>query len=221
MTMNDKIQKYLNESPDQILFKVGRIRWSDEQARPFGWFKNKLYVGDSGQDHYSMCVDDNTPDLKKEFKEFLSKDKGNERDFLQYSGRVWVRTKIMSFWNYPDKDRFKKTIEALKAEKVPVDDSWSVEVFDDMEAEVDSDSTGKLIPISEYTGKKIDIKRVKHEVSPMKKTRDKSIKPGYMKIKLPKNMTLAQYNALVKQEAEDFVPCSFSKFYFDEKKICQ
>ena len=107
-----------------------------------------------------------------------------------------------------------------------VDDTWQVEIYEGKDTLSDYISTtGKLISVSQYKGSKMVLKDIDtpHLLPPSKKgefLKKSGAIPGYLKLKLPKDMTIAQYRSMVQAEQEDFdiETYTFEQFWIDEKK---
>ena len=135
--------------------------------------------------------------------------RGQKRSWLDFPGRIWSDSKIITFWKYPSLFGFKKVLDGLKKNGFKVDETWQVEVHPK------GGGLSLLIPIEKYSGEFFDpnIKPIKsdnadevHRLPPDKKSKelkDRGVTPGYLKLKLPKDMTFAQYHSLMKQESTD------------------
>jgi hypothetical protein len=139
----------LNESPEDIV-KLGLNQWDDE-TRPFGFDEyGDSIIGDYGDSHYSewdaVMIDEMT---------------------YNYPGRFWETSKIISFWVYPPKEKFKEMINELgiNADIKFWDNGWEIEVIiedDKIYDKKDGDLYNitpkerimetKIIPIEEYIG---------------------------------------------------------------------
>lgn len=122
----------LNENPD------GNGKWRLPDAISFGLVDNVMYIG------YNPFIIDkynkNNPILQKAYNElgtdvktmmhiwigdFYSILYGDEgisdlcsmnRDDFEYSGRIWIERKIISFWAYPSKEKLPSILNKLKDE---------------------------------------------------------------------------------------------------------
>lgn len=194
---------HLKESPDQI-FNYN-LRYRDMTALPFGYYRNKLYIGEYGSTHWEMIKDDDT----------LKKYNIKSRDNLKFSGRLWTSSKIISFWKYPTPVEMKKFIKDFNSLKHPklfipkIDSTWKVEVVGNVKFgkiyDHDNWDNEQIIYISDYL--KLDVplkKRSKKELaqqhieSPMIKGKS-NVPHGVGSRKLYPGMksreTIAQYKA--------------------------
>lgn len=164
----------LKESPDFIydINVDGKERklyadWNDYDAICFGVYKGKMLVGQS-RSHMSLLGSVN-PEMKNNT---------SVKEILTYPGRLWLNSKIISFWEYPSKTELPKILRSLKKEinkqgygKISnfYDGKWLIELNDD----------GKAIPIKDYIGKSSTTRKdinIQHNLSPLKKTSTKYIK---------------------------------------------
>lgn len=167
--IKEEIKKILIENPDSI-DQFG-ASYENKDARAFGYYKNKFYGGyDSKIVHYEL--------IGVEDKNFPK-----ERYDFDYPGRLWLRKKVISFWEYPPKSKFKKIINDLeKFYKIKIcgDSRWKLEVIDSKNKyEVDKDwefEDVKFISIQDYIGSQKQIgKELSHVKSPMLKKKKKAI----------------------------------------------
>lgn len=232
--ISDLVKRMLSESPDRVSFKNGVLEHDDSDAYPFALHDGEFYFGGQGRAHYQMVyhMDELTDKWMKANKEQGKKLKMDHdfeiepRDFLDYPGRAWAKRKIISFWKYPERSDFLKVIKGLNSSLprrgyAAVDSSWFVEVYPDKTVK-HWDSPGVLVPIDEYKSdglKKVldDINQM-HVMSPEKKKKElekKGVTPKALNFKLPKDMTMAQYKSLIRQESYGYLP-KFKDYYFDE-----
>jgi len=91
---------FLTETPDQI--SVGSDHEKKElfsfntggAAFPFGYYKNKMVIGQEGNTHGQTASQD--------------------RAKMQYPGRIWTTKKVISFWVYPPKGKLKKVLKDIE-----------------------------------------------------------------------------------------------------------
>jgi len=103
------------ENPNAIYLKNKIINWDDVNTIAFSYYNDKLYVGAIGDIHDEILIP-----------------KGYEGDSRgQYSGRLFLKEKIIAFWHFPEnKQIFKKVINDL-TEKTFIDfdvPGWRVEI---------------------------------------------------------------------------------------------
>lgn len=98
MTRYKFTEGILKENPEYISVGDYTISYKNSEARAFGLCKKKMYVGDDNSVyHYT-----------------LGSEKGcNDRKDLQYPGRLWLKSKIISFWKFPPPKQFKKFMKML------------------------------------------------------------------------------------------------------------
>lgn len=105
----------INENPDKVSSKnfKGYHTWSSSDARPIGYLKGKMLIGD----------------LKSRHKE--QSPPKNRHDF-ESPGRIWENDKIISFWrlNSPLKNIIKDINVVLTdiGADFQIDSSWKIEV---------------------------------------------------------------------------------------------
>lgn len=82
--------KKIEESPDNFkISKNKKLHPFDEDAYSFGYFEGHLYITDYGETHGKIMSGDSSDDLE------------TNRYDLEYPGRMWIKSKVISFWNYP------------------------------------------------------------------------------------------------------------------------
>ena len=104
----------LFESPDHIDNEShdAHYNWDDKDAFPFGYMNGELFVGKSKESHDSMKINAVRYD-RYEFK---------------YPGRIWLKGKIVSFWEYPPtKEKLKEILDGLSS-KLGIE-IWSDPLF--------------------------------------------------------------------------------------------
>lgn len=119
----------MNESPDAISIKSSFgyiVDWTDPDARPFGMYDGVMYVSKRNETHEEMGRD-----LANELD--LNVSRLNRKDF-QYAGRLWWRSKVISFWEYPPRNKLKKVIDLInramkeQGDRVMIDGSWRIDI---------------------------------------------------------------------------------------------
>ena len=84
MATKYKFSENITESPDEIAAKGFYVGFRDGDAIPFGFKNGKAVVGDkTGQTHGDMTDNDGH--------------RVGGRSNLEYAGRMWTKTKIISF----------------------------------------------------------------------------------------------------------------------------
>lgn len=172
----------VSESADTVYLNYNKqLSYMSPYAYPFAYVNGKMKVGTGGDTHSSM---------------------GKPR---KYDGRYWENDKVMSFWYYPPKNKFKKVIKDLeKASNLKIlnDPKWKIEVIRNkktgkfLDQAKGSDWDWEVIPLSDYIGSS-NPKRVPHEKSPL--TKKAKVPSGTGSEKIPKDLkkgeTMAQYHA--------------------------
>jgi len=110
------------ESPDTISFSKflsdPELHWTDEDARAFGYYK-------------------------KDF--MLHKGTHTSRWRQDYPGRIWLDSKIISFWEYPEnKKKLKKIITDIenRIKQNIWNQGWQIEIL--------WNDSSKIIPLEDY-----------------------------------------------------------------------
>lgn len=182
------------ETPDGIIDANKHIYWSDGDAIAFGFEHGKAYVGYNNEMFFdSINVGDDFKDrIDKikwqdvermmmhsgiaDFYKFLYGEEHthnliSDRSGFGYPGRLWVNKKIISFWEYPNKEKLHLLIKMLRDEinniyGINIDFSaFEIEIkqneyvadldIDDEDYEPDMDwaqsqKNGILIPIKDF-----------------------------------------------------------------------
>jgi len=120
----------LNESPDNIYYNKRNLNYCTDGAYPFGY--------DDSNDDFLMT------DFKCDTHDSLISISGNEsgREHMYFTGRVWIKEKLISFWDYPENyTKLKKVLKDLEEEynilfyddepPIKIDDNWNIEVIMD------------------------------------------------------------------------------------------
>ena len=163
------------ESPNYIKMEDGQqIDWSDSMNNiTFSYYLGKLVSCSNGDNHYDLYnamfrgntdyfepVDGNIFKYKEGVSQEI-KDKintyGNSNGRGEYSGRVFVDDKILTFWKYPeDNEKLKEIVKDLE-EQCNLDmwnDDWKIEIILENENFRNRDyyytADQELIPIKEY-----------------------------------------------------------------------
>ena len=183
-----------------ILWKEGGVA--------FGYYKNEMFVSYPNDTHEKLAFDINNlhyPD-----------DDISGRGDMKYPGRYWPRHKVITFWDYPPKNKFKsviKDLERASGEKI-WNNRWFVEiVLNDAgkislpkkntrwQAIVDNIGFVKVTDFAKFGSKKHE--PVDHMVSPMLKKK-KKVPKGVGSRKFPADIksgeTMAQYRNRKKNE---------------------
>lgn len=189
--------KKLVESPDKI--ETTSAHWYGGQS--FGYHKGVMSVSDVGVTH-------NT---------FIGVDM-NARYSMEYSGRIWPKQYILSFWKYPEttekmkevvadiqkvmEDKYNSdadiwleyNVEIIVPQDAKNDDINDVSVKFSNDSDLPSGYTTEIIPLRNYvTSEDVDEKTMSlsHTMSPMQK-RDVNVSPGWGSKKRPAGLSATQ-----------------------------
>lgn len=142
-----KLRDILFENPDAV-FNYGKIvaKWSDTPNYAFGYYHNKLFIGNNGVVHYKMLT---LPDIEKYGDTFSDID----RRTFEFPGRIWPEKKIISFWKFPTEIELKKIIKELNAKikekglNFAINKNWEIDIT--------TSGNTKLISIGDYINEKL------------------------------------------------------------------
>ena len=98
----------LIENPDMLIYDENKYHYYSN-ARSFGMYNKKLYVGDLNSTHGSLSYDNEEIMSSDEYK-----NAPDDRSDWDYPGRLWLDIKIISFWKHPPKSIFKFIISNLE-----------------------------------------------------------------------------------------------------------
>jgi hypothetical protein len=107
-------ESYLFEDPDRVIANNVKVQFQDESSLPFGYYDDKMLIGDYSEMHDTLVP-------------------GKYRKDLQSPGRVWVDKKIISFWTIdrPIKkiiDDINKLAATAGKNKFKIDKTWNIDV---------------------------------------------------------------------------------------------
>lgn len=193
----------IKENPDYINLERGKLKSTDKTARSFGYYNGQIQVGKPGELHLTMVI----------------KNRVSLTD-IKYSGRIWLKDKIISFWDYPpDKNKLKSVVHDLERElniKIWSDPKYKIELAIDKKGKPIRSSgynwtQGKnqslLIPLQDYTGGAgVDLggdPAKRHILSPVAKSGSVPFDVGSKKNPSGKRAgeTMAQYHYRTRQES--------------------
>lgn len=117
----------IHESPDYV--QEYGLNYRDDDSVPFGCYRSSnkeiviVGIGEKGCDHGSI--------------ESYSRVMKGSQIFHEFSGRAWLKKKVISFWEFPDKETFNKIINGLESKlrkkgwiKKPMwNNGWKVEIL--------------------------------------------------------------------------------------------
>ena len=173
--------KYLYQEACDEIYVDGKAITHKDNAIPFivyyGNDEHYIAIGKKNGTHSDIT----NPDWKKFYRE--------------YNGRLFINEKIITFWDYPSKDKFFNILKLLKKKikKLNINwDEWKVElVKNEIKDEIFYDSIYSpeiysYIPVKLYNGSKNLPEEIhqQHIVSPMKK-KQTTIRQHQMKYKMP------------------------------------
>ena len=219
----DIVRNKLNENPDGIRIDNNLLSgWMNADVTPFGFYKGELFISRQGGTYGGMPGWDDIEDtLCSEENKYCK-----AREFLELSGRLWEQKKIMSFWKYPPKEKFKEIIDrigsAINQPNMFNDPEWKVEIITGkMNPDVSDDRSYDwgdheyhvtLIPLSKYVGSNERSKEelaLQHVASPMDKLR-RPDKTDFFKIRDKKTKPLAwkqamQAESLITEDPDGYI----------------
>jgi hypothetical protein len=203
------VRSKLNENPDGIRSGNNLLaNWMGSDAVPFGFYDGELFLNLGGGTHGGI------PEWSKLEDKLCSKENKycKSKEFMEDSGRLWQQKKLITFWKYPIKTRFKEIIDTIgKAIDQPNmfnDPEWKVEVITG-KREPDRKDDRKhdwseheyfidLIPLSKYVGSNERSKEElaqQHIASPMDKLK-RPDKTEFFKVRDKKTKPLAWKQAM-------------------------
>lgn len=172
----------LFENPNDLYYGDKYLEFDDIDARPFAFyidFKNEI----------------NITSTKKPGK--IHDDILDPYEGYFFKGRIWLNSKIISFWQYPkSKEELKKFVELLEK-------YFNINIWNDPEYKIElseKEHNGKIIRISDYDTNIEDNIEKSHIKSPLKKPLKKPNRVPYgFGSKNPKNKSL-KYKQILYQE---------------------
>ena len=134
--------------------------------------------------------------------------------YIKERGRLWKNKKLISFWDYPNKQNFLKLIADLQRElNIRIkNNNWMVEVYP-----TNDKSKSILIPVEDYQGKYYNPPPVDHVLPPSQK--QKQEKPPYDKYKNQKILPARWKFYKDKNVAESIIREETNKFINEELGI--
>ena len=198
----------IKENPDR------NGKWKASDAIAFGIIDGEMYIGYNPYIIDKYCKQsailqkisnnfDKDPKKMSHFwissfyaelygEDFADNFCGVDRDQFEYPGRIWVNDNIISFWTYPSKKDLLTILLKLRKEIYEI---YSIDI-DIYNLRIDMDD--HYVTIKEYQNglerNPDELKKRHTDIYADKSDLKKNIK----KINLPKGMTKAEYNSLVK-----------------------
>jgi hypothetical protein len=135
-------------TPDALDLPNGELSYYDNDAIPFEWCpdEEKLKLGANSSNHCDII---------------------DRCDNMQYPGRLWKDSKIITFWVFPDKNIFQKMCSSFEKEHIKIlNNGWLIVINtidgeikiknsdDDKYYEVDweDELDNEIIPVEDYVG---------------------------------------------------------------------
>lgn len=184
-------KKFITENPDRVSSDVW---WRKNDALTFGYVKGKFFISDKVTNHPDFAMDLVNKKLVS-ITDVANNRYEVSRTSFKFPGRLWTKSKIVSFWEYPDKNQFDKFIDDCKKNGIIIDKTWKIDIEDG--------PTNHLEPVTDYSNKLKDVKvtQVQHLIDPIAKNLMKKAGKGVTmnskKINLPKGInSFAQYRSL-------------------------
>jgi hypothetical protein len=161
--MITKFENFLiTESPDNLRHNKKSLHYRDGDAIPFFVTTNK---NKNHTEVKKLYMDEN------KFGIMHGDIPGRHPNNRAYPGRIWLKSKVMSFWVYPNEKLFKSIIHKIE-EKLGIkmfNNGWQIEVYKSGTGEINrrefdknqgadqyyyNDYNGKrdVVPIEEYAG---------------------------------------------------------------------
>jgi len=223
------VRNKLNENPDFLRTGGYDLGWMKDDAMPFGFYKDELFISLNGGTHGGIPGWGNIEDKLPSPKDISY---GKPRYYLDYSGRLWKNHKIMSFWKYPPKEKFKEVIDKIgKAIGEPNmfnDPEWKVEIVigqtkDYPQTEkkdinkdwdrYDEYYDQKLIPLRDYVSSnersKEDLAK-SHVASPMNKLK-RPDRSSFFNVRNKKEKPLAWRQAMYAEGKKEIVKSTINE----------
>lgn len=174
----NKINEHvLNEHPDTIKVGGKRIIYIEEDTVAFGYYNGKLLTG---RIHGLFTA----PDVNGELKRIG----GNARDEMEYTGRLFLDSKVISFWKYPTPLKLKSIIKDLENKlKIKIyNNDWKIEVIPSRDGIVKTSlynaspewNNTILIPVEKFESS-YNPEPVQHTLSPLDSRKKKIYNPGF------------------------------------------
>ena len=196
----------LFETPDAYYDKENHnyVRWDDFYLHPitFGWYKGKLYARKGTPQNVYEPYDFTHHKIKPHILR-------DNSETLDYEGRLWLKTKVISFWDYPPIEEFPKLLDQLDKKfniNILRDPEWKIEIYDPKEH-----NTEKLSPVKKYIGSDFPERHPKerHILSPLKKDKI-SVPSGIGSKRYGKKLPLPYRQKMYVEE--NYYPSLFEKF---------
>jgi len=204
-----KFKEYkLFENPDTLYFEKENIEleWSDPDAIAFLYIKTEfeeLYDEKIRDKILISAPGDNHPDMLRD-KYGQNYPSIHQMKEMEYIGRLWYDSKIISFWDYPEtKEKLYSIIDDINKNNYDlfiIDDSWYIEIIKEQEDDRKyawSNNLNKtdFVKIKDFHGSK-DFSEEERKLHLMNATDKRKAlrKLGYKPKHKSKNMIDAEYN---------------------------
>ena len=126
-----KLKDILLENPDTIEVPHYNLNWEQDDIVVFTYII-KWEIMLTNHKHNAVHGDFNMDkNMKTYMEEYLPNIRYERGDFPEHfiEGRLWKDSKIISLWQYPDKQLFNKMIKAFRDVKLNINDTWHIEIF--------------------------------------------------------------------------------------------
>lgn len=157
----DEIKNILTENPDAVQAEGMFLHWKVDGTYAFFEYNKKVYVGKMHSELYLQVLNQTGEIHTKDLKQFKRE--------IKYSGRVWTKEKIISFWDYPEDGIIMRRIMREVGQQINVD------IIGDKEYKVEVYENGNevFVPLHEYEGEDYDVEKIDHTDKPEDKYRKK------------------------------------------------
>jgi hypothetical protein len=130
----------LDESPNAVNYNDSRLSFDDGDAIPFGYYDNRFHLGNFGGVHAYI-----NPNGMR----------GLDKEDFRYAGRLWLKSGVISFWEYPEGDNIGKVVNDLESSLRSQHD-LNIDTNKLKIETISRDEGGKririVVPYSEYIG---------------------------------------------------------------------
>lgn len=204
--------KPLLESPDKFytedgkLKKIGRDTYAFEVIVGFNEKQDKSEVIDviiadkpgryHGDDNLTGGDHSGYANYTNVYRSWTGKKKTYSMDWIRvYPGRFFKKSKVITFWVYPDEKELKKIVEIIqkKAKIQMIDNGWRIEVYEQGMNRKGAQEYGnnynrkeksELVPIEKYVGsnKPPEKEYIEHQLSPLLKQQKRNDYGGGSKL---------------------------------------
>lgn len=136
-----KFNKYVNEACNYVDFNNKKLKYSDNDAIAFMYINSDFIIAtEGGERHYDLLV-----------KFFNRKYDLNDENNLK--GRLWLNSKVISFWGFIEPIKLKSIIKDIETNSdIKINyDEWYIDYYSKPE-----DQITQLMTITEYINTNLD-----------------------------------------------------------------